>query len=303
MKPVLHFAPALLVCLSACTSALAEPVWRIVRNDHVAYVVGTTHLAPEGRPKLSPLIESLVRSEANIYFELEPGAQASPPTPGGSQTSHQGFGLPERAHASEVLKSARTYFRHCYGENLPNLLSLQPWVWVVDCDSRWAQSVGMSKAFGTESLVLELVRPLREEPRVLGVETLADQILALTEISPASWLEFIKEARGGRDRSALRELFSDSSSLVAQTESEVSRQIYDDWYSTQGRRNVSQHLIEARNERFFAAVNHGLSIHKLAVYFLGVSHTVGPAGVIERLRTHANLQISFLAPHEQAVRP
>ena len=246
-------------------------LWRLSRDGRDSYLYGTIHA---GRPEwfaLGPRTEASLSRTGTLALEIN---VTDPAVLGALREAMQG---PSRALPAELLQSLRSAWA---AECLPatDLERGAAELLVTQLAVAQAQRQGLFPLYGAESVLL--MRSLRTERPVVGLETVQTQLSALMARSDEEASTMVREALAELQRpSAVR-------SMERLTRAWEMRDLKDletfaDWcdcLNTPTERETHARLVDGRNPGMAEAI---ARLHENVSVFaaVGALHMVGPQGL------------------------
>ncbi|GAB3629441.1 hypothetical protein GCM10027419_42930 [Pandoraea terrae] len=259
------------------------PFYEARKGDLTIYVLGTLHVGkPDDYPFRKVVVDAL-RVSRTVAFELSPDDLTM------SQDDVQKYGMCSRACLPRMIPAPLWQKLHQRLKGNPAMLSeirhMRPWLAALLVETLDSMSAELQTEYGTENQLENIYRG-----RIVGLESLAEQMDAFTGLSAAQQNELLAQELAqtpARSTSQLRELHrlwragdADMIYDFSQSKAEQVRQrpaLAD---------AIDERIVYARNRRFMARMLFLADPGKPVFVAIGALHLGGPRGVLQLLREH-----------------
>lgn len=259
------------------------PFYEARKGDMTIYVMGTLHVGkPDDYPFRKVVVDALRVSKV-VAFELSPDDLTM------SQDDVQKYGMCTRACLPRMIPAPLWRKLRDRLKGNPAMLTeirhMRPWLAALLVETLDSMGADLQTEYGTENQLENIYRG-----RIVGLESLAEQMDAFTGLSAAQQNELLAQ-----------ELVLTPKKATAQVE-ELHRlwragdaELVFDWSqgkAAQVRRNVAladaidERILYSRNRRFLARMLFLADPGKPVFVAIGTLHLGGPHGVLQLLREH-----------------
>lgn len=262
------------------TSAFAEGLgWRVTSEDGgLLYLVGTVHAA---RPDFYPLPDSIdaAFAEADV-LALEVDMRTV--TPAAAQRYTDGHGYLGAMQSLDQLLGPADWQRVVdWGRRLGvpsnTLKRMKPWLAAITLAALEMQHVGLDPALGMERHFT--ARANERGMPLAGLETLAEQLGALSGLSMPTQVSFLKSSLTTTE--VFEETLANIIEAWATGDTERLAAVLDESY--EGADEVYAALMVARNARWLPKIEAMLASDRTHFVAVGALHLVGEDGLVELL--------------------
>jgi uncharacterized protein YbaP (TraB family) len=265
--------------LGSLSAHAASPVWAVRGAHNTVYLAGSIHMLPAEDAALPPGFERSYADSARLVMELDLG-KFDPMEAMAWMMDHGA--LPAGTSLRGVLGEQR-YGRvsaAATGLGLPlaALDNLAPWVVGIEITDLAYEHAGYDPEQGVEEQLVR--RAAKDGKPTAGLETMAEELSGLTELSSADQIRMLDQTVGDlKDiKSEMREVTSawrhgDAARLGALLSSEYNA------FPT-----LYKPLVTDRNRRWLPQVEELLKANENSLVVVGALHLVGQGGLLELLR-------------------
>ncbi|MEX0899642.1 MAG: TraB/GumN family protein [Gammaproteobacteria bacterium] len=266
----------LLVATTVDASGLA---WRVTAPDGAhLYLVGTVHAA---RPDFYPLpiritdafeAADALTMEVNTTL-IDPGAAArfgrEHGTLSGGRTLEELLGNEDWRRASEWGRKL--------GIPQRRLSMMRPWLAAVSLVSLEIRRIGLDSALGMEMHFA--ARAVERGMPIVELETLVEQLSALSNLSPEAEVAFLKQSLTTADEFAAS--VNDIVDSWLAGDADAMKRVLEDSY--EGADEVYDAVMRARNQRWLPAIERMIESEEVHFVAVGALHMVGEDGLVRLL--------------------
>ncbi len=266
----------LLVATTVDASGLA---WRVTSPDGAClYLVGTVHAA---RPDFYPLpaaITDAFEAADTLAMEvnttaIDPGAAARFGRDNGTLTNGRTL---EDVLGAEDWRRASEWGRQL-GVPQRRLSRMRPWLAAVTLVSLEIRRMGLDSELGMEMHFAG--RAVERDMPIVELETLVEQLSALSNLSPAAEAAFLKQSLTTPDEFAATVNNIVDSWLAG--DADAMETVLDDSYD--GAEEIYDAVMRARNKRWLPAIERMLTTDQVHFVAVGALHMVGEDGLVKLL--------------------
>lgn len=268
---------------STAPSGANLPFYEARKGDLTIFVLGTLHV---GRPDDYPFrkaITDALQSSGTVAFELSPDDLTM------SQEDVQRYGMCARACLPRMVPA--TMWRkiaHRLRGNRPMLNEIKhmrPWLASLLIETVDSMGADLQTEYGTENQIENIYRG-----RIVGLESLSEQMEAFTGLNHAQQLELLGQelaqtpARSTAQVEELHRLWraGDAETIYDWSQSKAVNIRQSPLLADQ----VDERILYARNRRFVARMLFIADPGKPVFVAIGALHLGGPRGVLSLLRMH-----------------
>jgi uncharacterized protein YbaP (TraB family) len=266
------------------------PFYVATRGTTTLYILGTLHVGdpadyPSNQPFRPPILAALAASPI-LALELSPDDLLV------SQDDVSKYGVCRSACLQQYLPEALWHKLEVRLRDNPAALDeikrMRPWLASLLVETYDSLSAGLQTEYGTEAQLQNVY--LRTRGKIVGLETLGEQMRAFTSLSSAQQREMLAQdlvqtpAGNLADVQTLHRLWQvgDADAIAAwqSAKSEVlarNKQVSD---------SVDNRIVYERNRRFVTRMLAIAGPNKSVFVAVGALHLGGPKGVLQLLRQH-----------------
>lgn len=255
----------------------ALPMWEVTGGERPLYVLGSIHLL---RPEVYPLDDALYEAfdaASVVAFELDLGdmMRAAPM-------------MMQRG----MLRDGRT-LRDVIGEKLYAELErrveplpvqaemfsgMKPWFAAITLSAMVLQQAGFQAETGLDMHFHR--RAMEADKRILGLETMEDQIAVFDELGDDAQAALMRQTLEELDESAAR--LDEATALWQRGDAQRLADMFLD--SMRGQEELMDRLVYQRNRDWIPGIEALLRDGEPAIVIVGMGHLIGDGSVIELLR-------------------
>nr|WP_240655683.1 TraB/GumN family protein [Paraburkholderia phosphatilytica] len=267
------------------------PFYVATRGTTTIYLLGTLHAGdpsdyPTGQPFRRPILAALAASPT-LALELSPDDLLE------SQDDVSKYGVCTRPCLPHMLPAPlwdRVEARMKGNpEALDEIRKMRPWLASLLLETYDALSAGLQTEYGTEAQ-LQNVYLRRRGGKVIGLETLNEQLRAFTQLNLAQQREMLAQdlvqtpAQNVADVQELHRLWrvGDADAISAWQSAKSEKLARNARVSA----SIDNRIVYQRNQRFVTRMLQTAAPNKPMFVAIGALHLGGPKGVLQLLRTH-----------------
>jgi uncharacterized protein len=274
-------ALCLLCGLSAqATAARAVgPVWAIHSDHHTLYLAGSVHLLPADDAALPPALERAYADSARLVMELDLGRLDSLEM-AGWMLAHAALppGSTLRGIVGDPLYARVSAAANELGLPAQALDGQAPWAVGLELADLEFVRLGLDPQKGVEE---QLVSRAREDGKpTAGLETLAEELGALSELSRADQVRLLEQTLSDLDE-APAEMRSVVAAWRRGDAARLAALLSREYRSFPA---LYRELVTARNQRWLPQIEQLLKRNENCLVVVGTLHLVGDGGLLELLR-------------------
>lgn len=265
------------------------PFYVATKGRTTIYVLGTLHIGdpvdyPPGQPFRQPILAALAASPT-LALELSPDDLLE------SQDDVSKYGICHYACLPRLLPAPlwRQLANRLRGNPaaLAGIRKMRPWLAALVVETYDSLSVGLQTEYGTEAQ-LQNVFLRKKGGKVIGLETLAEQMRAFTGLTLAEQREMLAQdmvqtpAQNAADVKALHRLWQigDADALAAWSAAQSERLARSKRLSDA----IDDKILYERNRHFVLRMTQIAAPNRPLFVAIGALHLGGPKGVLELLR-------------------
>lgn len=266
------------------------PFYTATKGTTTIYVLGTLHIGdpsdyPPNAPFRRPILAALAASPT-LALELSPDDLIE------SQDDVSRYGVCSYACLPRLLPDP--LWRKLAARLQDNPAALEeikktrPWLAALLVETYDSLNAGLQTEYGTEAQLQNIY--LRTRGKVAGLETLAEQMRAFTNLTLAEQREMLAQdleqtpAQNVADVKELHRLWraGDADAIAAWASAKSERLARTEWTA----RALDNRIVYDRNRRFTARMLLIAGPNRPVFVAIGALHLGGPKGVLALLRTH-----------------
>lgn len=276
-------APAAERAATAAPPGANLPFYEARKGDLTIFVLGTLHVGlPDDYP-FREVITDALKSAGSVAFELSPDDVTM------SQDDVQRYGMCKRVCLPRLVPPSmwRKITRRLHGNRamLSEIRHMRPWLASLLLETIDSINANLQSEYGTENQIENLY-----PGRIVGLETLAEQMEAFTGLTHAQQLELLGQELAlspARDTANIKELHrlwraGDAETIYEWSQSKAVTVRQSQVLAQQ----VDERILYARNRRFVARMLFIADPGKPVFVAIGALHLGGPHGVLSLLRSH-----------------
>lgn len=257
------------------------PFYEARKGALTIFLLGTLHVGKPTDYPFRPVVVDALRGASKVAFELSPDDVVM------SQDAVQRYGMCSHACLPHLLPAPlwRKIVRRLRGNPamLREIEHMRPWLAALLLDTLNSMSADLQTEYGTENQ-LENLYP----GRILGLETIDEQMSAFTGLSRAEQDEMVAEELALPPSAGIEQLHE----LHRLWRAGDAEMIYD-WSQSEARqvrqsprlaREIDERILYARNRRFVTRLLFIADPNKPVFVAIGALHLGGPRGVLSLLR-------------------
>ena len=265
------------------------PFYVATRGTTTIYLLGTLHVGdpydfPPNQPFRQPILAALNASQI-LALELSPDELLV------SQDDVSKYGICRRPCLQQVLPEPlwRKLAERMRGnpDALAEIRRMRPWLASMLVETYDSLSAGLQTEYGTEAQLQNVFLKLKGR-KVVGLETLAEQMRAFTGLTPAQQREMLAQdvaqtpAQNVADVNALVHLWrvGDADAIAAWETARTERLAHDLRVS----RSIDSRIVDERNRRFVTRMLLIAGPNRPVFVAIGALHLGGQRGVLALLR-------------------
>ncbi|MCC8393152.1 TraB/GumN family protein [Paraburkholderia sp. MMS20-SJTR3] len=266
------------------------PFYVATRGNVTLYVLGTLHVGdpvdyPAGQPFRPPIMAALAASQT-LALELSPDELLV------SQDDVSRYGVCKRDCLPGLLPEALWHKLALRLRGNPAALDaikkMRPWLASLVVETYDSLSAGLQTEYGTEAQLQNVY--LKTRGKIVGLETLAQQMHAFTGLSAAQQREMLAQdlvqtpAQNVEDVRKLHRLWrvGDADAIAAWQVAKSEKLARDKQVSA----SIDNRIVYERNRRFVNRMLQLAAPNKPVFVAIGALHLGGPKGVLQLLRQH-----------------
>ncbi|RZF27988.1 TraB/GumN family protein [Paraburkholderia sp. UYCP14C] len=266
------------------------PFYVATRGNTTIYVLGTLHVGdpvdyPAGQPFRAPILAALAASPT-LALELSPDELLV------SQDDVSKYGVCKRDCLPGLLPEPLWHKLALRLRGNPAALEaikkMRPWLASLVVETYDSLSAGLQTEYGTEAQLQNVY--LKTRGKIVGLETLAQQMRAFTGLSAAQQREMLAQdlvqtpAQNVEDVRTLHRLWQvgDADAIAAWQAAKSEKLARDPRVSD----SIDNRIVYERNRRFVARMLQYAAPNKPVFVAIGALHLGGPKGVLQLLRQH-----------------
>ncbi|MGH8777838.1 TraB/GumN family protein [Paraburkholderia sp.] len=272
------------------TQPARMPFYVATRGSTTIYLLGTLHVGdpddyPPNQPFRNPILGALAASPT-LALELSPDDLLV------SQDDVSRYGICSRPCLPKLLPEPLWHRLELRLRGNPAALDeikkMRPWLASLLVETYDSLSAGLQTEYGTEAQLQNVY--LRTKGKIVGLETLSEQMRAFTGLSLAQQREMLAQdlvqtpAQNVADVEALLRLWrvGDADAIAAWQAAKVETLARDPRVSA----SVNNKILYERNRRFVTRMLLIAGPNKPVFVAIGALHLGGPRGVLQLLRQH-----------------
>jgi uncharacterized protein len=266
------------------------PFYVATRGNVTIYVLGTLHVGdpvdyPAGQPFRAPILAALAASPT-LALELSPDELLV------SQDDVSKYGVCKHDCLPSALPEPLWHKLALRLRGNPAALDaikkMRPWLASLVVETYDSLSAGLQTEYGTEAQLQNVY--LKTRGKIVGLETLAQQMRAFTGLSAAQQREMLAQdlvqtpAQNVEDVRTLHRLWQvgDADAIAAWQAAKSEKLARDQRVSN----SIDNRIVYERNRRFTARMLQLAAPNKPLFVAIGALHLGGPKGVLQLLRQH-----------------
>ncbi|OLL29475.1 TraB/GumN family protein [Burkholderia sp. SRS-W-2-2016] len=266
------------------------PFYVATRGNVTLYVLGTLHVGdpvdyPAGQPFRPPILAALAASQT-LALELSPDELLV------SQDDVSKYGICKRDCLPGLLPEPLWHKLALRLRGNPAALDaikkMRPWLASLVVETYDSLSAGLQTEYGTEAQLQNVY--LKTRGKIVGLETLAQQMRAFTGLSAAQQREMLAQdlvqtpAQNVEDVRKLHRLWrvGDADAIAAWQVAKSEKLARDKRVSE----TIDNRIVYERNRRFVNRMLQLAAPNKPVFVAIGALHLGGPKGVLQLLRQH-----------------
>jgi uncharacterized protein YbaP (TraB family) len=266
------------------------PFYVATRGNITIYVLGTLHVGdsadyPAGQPFRAPILAALAASPT-LALELSPDELLV------SQDDVSKYGVCKHDCLPGLLPEPLWHKLALRLRGNPAALDaikkMRPWLASLVVETYDSLSAGLQTEYGTEAQLQNVY--LKTRGKIVGLETLAQQMRAFTGLSAAQQREMLAQdlvqtpAQNVQDVRTLHRLWQvgDADAIAAWQAAKSEKLARDPRVSD----SIDNRIVYERNRRFVAKMLQLAAPNKPLFVAIGALHLGGPKGVLRLLRQH-----------------
>ncbi|NIF79886.1 TraB/GumN family protein [Paraburkholderia sp. Cy-641] len=266
------------------------PFYVATRGTTTIYVLGTLHVGdpvdyPVGQPFRAPILAALAASPT-LALELSPDELLV------SQDDVSKYGVCKRDCLPGLLPEPLWHKLALRLRGNPAALDaikkMRPWLASLVVETYDSLSAGLQTEYGTEAQLQNVY--LKTRGKIIGLETLQQQMRAFTGLSAAQQREMLAQdlvqtpAQNVADVRALHRLWQvgDADAIAAWQAAKSEKLARDKRVSN----SIDNRIVYERNRRFVTRMLQIAAPNKPLFVAIGALHLGGPKGVLQLLRQH-----------------
>ncbi len=294
--PGFHPAPAVPSYASGTTAGgpvrrqpARMPFYVATRGNVTIYLLGTLHVGdpadyPPGQPFRKPVLAALAASPI-MALELSPDDLLV------SQDDVSRYGVCRRPCLPGLLPEPLWQKLEARMRGNPDALAeirkMRPWLASLLVETYDSLSAGLQTEYGTEAQLQNVFLRWKGR-RIVGLETLSEQMRAFTNLSLAQQREMLAQdlaqtpAQNVADVQTLLRLWrvGDADAIAAWETARTEKLSHDPRVAA----SVDYRIVYARNRRFVQRMQQYVAPNKPLFVAVGALHLGGPRGVLQLLR-------------------
>ena len=294
--PGFHAAPAVPSYASGTTAGgpvrtqpARMPFYVATRGNLTIYLLGTLHVGdpadyPPGQPFRPPILAALAASPI-LALELSPDDLLV------SQDDVSKYGVCKRPCLPNLLPDPLWQKLEARMRGNPEALAeirkMRPWLAALLVETYDSLSAGLQTEYGTEAQLQNVFLRWKGR-RIVGLETLSEQMRAFTNLSLAQQREMLAQdlaqtpAQNVSDVQTLLRLWrvGDADAIAAWESARTEKLSHDARVAA----SVDNRIVYERNRRFVSRMQQYVAPNKPLFVAVGALHLGGPRGVLQLLR-------------------
>lgn len=271
------------------TQPARMPFYVATRGTTTIYLLGTLHVGdpadyPPGQPFRAPILAAL-NASPTLALELSPDDLLV------SQDDVSKYGVCRKPCLQQLLPEplwAKLAARlRGNPEALTEIRMMKPWLASLLVETYDSLSAGLQTEYGTEAQLQNVFLRLKGR-RIVGLETLSEQMRAFTHLSLAQQREMLAQdlaqtpAQNVADVETLVRLWrvGDADAIAAWESARTEKLAHDPRVAA----SVDNRIVYERNRRFVARMQQYAAPNKPLFVAIGALHLGGRKGVLQLLR-------------------
>ncbi|MFP6557613.1 TraB/GumN family protein [Paraburkholderia sp. B3] len=267
------------------------PYYVATRGTTTIYVLGTLHVGdpadyPPNQP-FRPSILAALNASPTLALELSPDDLLV------SQDDVSKYGVCSRPCLPQLLPDPLWQKLEARLRGNPEALAeirrMRPWLASLLVETYDSLSAGLQTEYGTEAQLQNVFLRLKGR-RIVGLETLSEQMRAFTRLTLAQQREMLAQdlaqtpAQNAADVQTLLHLWrvGDADAIAAWESARSEKLAHDPRVSD----SIDERILYARNRRFVSRMLQIAAPNKPLFVAIGSLHLGGPKGVLALLRQH-----------------
>ncbi|WP_026228115.1 TraB/GumN family protein [Paraburkholderia atlantica] len=266
------------------------PFYVATRGNITIYVLGTLHVGdpadyPAGQPFRAPILAALAASPT-LALELSPDELLV------SQDDVSRYGVCKHDCLPGLLPEPLWHKLALRLRGNPAALDaikkMRPWLASLVVETYDSLSAGLQTEYGTEAQLQNVY--LKTRGKIVGLETLAQQMRSFTGLSAAQQREMLAQdlvqtpAQNVQDVRTLHRLWQvGDADAIAAWQAAKSEKLARDLRVSD---SIDNRIVYERNRRFVAKMLQLAAPNKPLFVAIGALHLGGPKGVLQLLRQH-----------------
>ena len=269
---------ALILLLSACSQALADPaLWKIQRDGATVYLFGTVHVMPKGAPWHYPQLDRALAASDALYVELVDDDQATMQPlvmQYGIDFAHPLSGELDASDEQRLQVAAQTA-----GVPAQALDAMKPWMAAVTLTVAPIVKAGFDPESGADKKLRQQFAS--QGKPVKGLETAEQQIRYFADLSQAVQVSMLRSTLDDYAKAdteivtLVKDWQQGDVDAIAALENSDMRDKYPVLYKT---------LLTERNQRWAQQIAQMLDDHQTVFIAVGAAHLAGPDDVQAQLQ-------------------
>lgn len=252
------------------------PLWEVSRDGASIYLLGSVHvLRPESYPLNEALYEAFDAAEV-VAFEVDLGAAAEAAPMMMARGIFQGGQTLQTALPPDVYDDLAGRLG-TLGMPIQSVAPMKPWLVGLTLNALSLQQVGFDPQLGVDMHFYQ--RGVRQGKRVIGLETMEDQINVFDSLTAEQQVEFLRGTLDEMDRATGQ--MEEIATVWATGDIERLSEMLNE--SLKDQPELTEKLLFERNRNWIPKIEELLAGDEPAIVIVGLGHMVGEGSVTELL--------------------
>ncbi len=252
------------------------PLWEVSRDGASIYLLGSVHvLRPESYPLNEALYEAFDAAEV-VAFEVDLGAAMEAATMMMARGMFQGGETLRTALPPDVYDDLASHLA-ALGMPIQAMAPMKPWLVGMTLNALSLQQAGFDAELGVDMHFYQ--RGVTQGKRVVGLETMEDQINVFDGLTPAQQVEFLRGTLEEMDGAA--EQMEEIATVWATGDIERLSEMMNE--SLRDQPELAEKLLLERNRNWIPQIEELLAGDEPAIVIVGLGHMMGEGSVTELL--------------------
>jgi uncharacterized protein len=253
------------------------PLWEVTYGERQLYLLGSIHLLrPEVYP-LDPAIYAAFDGARVVAFELDFGEMAAGAPLMMARGMYDDGRMLRDVLPADLMADVE---RRVEALRLPlqSVEAMKPWMVGLTLSSMVLQQAGFDATSGIDMHFYQ--RALESDMRVIGLETMEEQIDVFDELDMAAQVAFLRQSLEELDASA--EQLDEATELWRRGDGDGMAAMFLE--SMKGQPELMERLVFARNRNWIPEIEELLRSEEPVIVIVGMGHLIGEGSVVWLLR-------------------